>query len=85
MSENPIISVITVVKNGGQHLEECIQSIINQSFKNFEYIIIDGDSNDNTHSIIKKYEKFIDYYLIEKDKGIYDALNKGIILSSGID
>ncbi len=78
LNKKPLVTLITVVKNGGKHLEDCIQSIINQSFKNFEYIIIDGDSNDNTHSIIKKYEKSIDYYSIEKDKGIYDGFNKGI-------
>ena len=78
INKKPLVTLITVVKNGGQHLEECIQSIIKQSFKNFEYLIIDGDSNDNTHSIIKKYEKSIDYYLIEKDKGIYDGFNKAI-------
>ena len=77
LNKKPLVTLITVVKNGGKHLEDCIQSIINQSFKNFEYIIIDGDSNDNTHSIIKKYEKSIDYYSIEKDKGIYDGFNKG--------
>lgn len=78
LNKKPLVTLITVVKNGGNHLEECIQSIFNQSFRNFEYIIIDGGSHDNTHNIIKKYENFIDYYLIEKDRGIYDGFNKAI-------
>ena len=53
---------------------------MNQSFKDFEYIIIDGNSDDNTLNIIKRYEEQIDYWLNQKDNGIYDAFNKGVNL-----
>ena len=79
----PLISIITVVYNGEKYLEETIQSVINQTYDNVEYIVIDGGSTDNTLNIIKKYEDMIDYWVSEKDKGIYDAMNKGISLSLG--
>ena len=79
----PLISIITVVYNGEKYLEKTIQSIINQTYNNVEYIIIDGGSTDGTLDIIKKYEDKIDYWVSEKDKGIYDAMNKGIQVSQG--
>ena len=79
----PLISIITVVYNGEKHLEETIQSVINQTYPNVEYVIIDGGSTDGTLDIIKKYEDYIDYWVSEKDKGIYDAMNKGIELAFG--
>lgn len=79
----PKISVITVVRNGEKYIEETIQSIINQTYGNFEYIIIDGKSTDNTLNIIKQYESQITYWISESDKGIYDAMNKGIRAATG--
>ncbi len=81
--KKPFFSIITVVYNNERYLEETIKSILYQSFKNFEYIIIDGGSTDGTHKIIKKYEKKIDYWVSEKDKGIYDAFNKGMMVAQG--
>ena len=81
--DKPLISIITVVYNGEKYLEETIQSVINQTYDNVEYIIIDGGSTDGTLDIIKKYEDRIDYWVSERDKGIYDAMNKGIKVSSG--
>ncbi len=79
----PLISVITVVLNGEKYLEETILSVLNQTYDNVEYIIIDGGSTDGTLDIIKKYEHAIDYWVSEKDRGIYDAMNKGIVLATG--
>lgn len=81
--ESPLISIITVVFNGEKCLEETILSVINQNYSNLEYIIIDGASTDGTIDIIKKYEDRIDYWVSEKDRGIYDAMNKGILASNG--
>lgn len=79
----PLVSIITVVFNGEKFLEKTIQSVINQLYTNIEYIIIDGGSTDKTLTIIKQYENQIDYWISEKDNGIYDAMNKGLSLASG--
>jgi len=81
--DKSLISIVTVVYNGEKYLEETIQSVINQTYDNVEYIIIDGGSTDGTLDIIKKYEDRVDYWASEKDSGIYDAMNKGISLFSG--
>ena len=81
--DKPLVSIITVVYNGEKFLEETIQSVISQTYENVEYIIIDGGSTDGTLDIIKRNEDKIDYWISEKDKGIYDAMNKGIDVASG--
>ncbi len=77
------LSIITVVYNGEEYLEQTIQSVLNQTYKNIEYIIIDGASTDGTIDIIKKHEDKLAYWVSEKDNGIYDAMNKGIDIASG--
>ncbi|MDF1584496.1 MAG: glycosyltransferase family 2 protein [Methyloprofundus sp.] len=82
-TDKPLISVITVVFNGEQYLEQTINSVIGQTYDNVEYIIIDGGSTDGTLDIIRRYEGAIDYWVSEGDEGIYDAMNKGISVASG--
>ena len=82
-SQKPLITIITVVYNNQEDIEETILSVINQSYDNIEYLIIDGGSSDNTVDIIKKYNNSIDYWISEKDNGIYDAMNKGCRLATG--
>lgn len=77
------ISVVTVVFNGSKVIEETILSVINQTYKNVEYIIIDGQSTDGTQEIIKKYKGQISHYISEKDNGVYEAMNKALKIASG--
>ncbi len=79
----PLVSIITVVYNGEQHLRQTIESVINQTYKNAEYIIIDGGSTDGTVNLIKEYSNHISHWISEPDKGLYDAMNKGIKIASG--
>ena len=81
--KNPKISIITVIKNNKKYIEKNILSLINQNYKNYEHIIIDGGSTDGSKEIIQKYSTKIAHFVSEKDKGIYDAMNKGIDLASG--
>lgn len=79
----PLVSIITVIYNGGKHLDQAIRSILGQSYKPLEYIVVDGGSTDGTIDIIKNYEDRIDYWVSEPDRGISDAMNKGIRLATG--
>jgi glycosyltransferase involved in cell wall biosynthesis len=79
----PKISIITVVYNGELFIEKTIKSVLSQDNNLFEYIVIDGCSNDNTLAIINKYQSYISKIISEEDEGIYDAMNKGILYSKG--
>src|ERR1044071_10024902 len=80
---NPTVSIITVVYNGEKELEPTIQSVINQTYPHIEYIVIDGGSRDGTINIINKYRDKISYFISEADKGLYEAMNKGIRVVTG--
>ena len=77
------LSIITITYNAEQYLERTIQSIINQSDQDFEYIIIDGKSKDGTLQIAEKYKSRVNKLISEPDKGLYDAMNKGLKNASG--
>jgi glycosyltransferase involved in cell wall biosynthesis len=80
---HPKFSIITVTYNAEKLLEDTIQSVISQTYHNIEYIIVDGDSNDTTPDIIERYRPYIHTVVSEPDKGIYDAMNKGMALATG--
>jgi len=82
-SKTPLISIITATYNAESCLENLLKSIKLQKTDNIEFVIIDGASKDNTISIIKRYNEFIDYWISEPDTGIYDAWNKGVKLTTG--
>ncbi len=77
------VSIITVVYNGRDHIESAIQSVVSQTYKNIEHIIVDGGSTDGTQDVIKEYGDKIAKFVSEKDNGLYDAMNKGIKLATG--
>ena len=79
----PLITIITVTYNCKNLLERTILSVLNLSYDNIEFIIVDGESTDNTLKIIKKYNNKIDYWISQKDKGIYNAMNKGSKYANG--
>jgi glycosyltransferase involved in cell wall biosynthesis len=83
IKKNPVISIITVVLNGEKTIEETIKSVLNQKYKNIQYIVLDGGSKDGTIKIINKYKDKIYYFKSEKDLGIYDAFNKGLDVANG--
>jgi glycosyltransferase involved in cell wall biosynthesis len=80
---NTKISIITVCYNAVDSLEETMLSVLNQTYLNVEYIVIDGGSKDGTVDIIKKYADRLSYWVSEPDKGIFDAMNKGLKYASG--
>ncbi len=77
------VSIITVVYNNDKTIRQAIQSVLSQTYGDIEYIIIDGQSSDNTINIINDYKDFLGYFVSEKDTGIYDAMNKGIFAANG--
>lgn len=81
--ERPLVTIITVVFNNVHTLEQTIISVVNQSYKNIEYIIIDGGSTDGSVDLIRKYKSQISYWVSEPDKGIYYAMNKGLSIANG--
>src|SRR5690349_21105763 len=79
----PLISIVTVVLNAADTLERTIQSVVQQPFRDYEYLILDGGSTDGTLQIVCKYESAIAYWNSEPDSGLYDAMNKGVGIAKG--
>ena len=77
------VSIITIVYNNQAFIESCIHSVLNQIYPNIEHIVIDGGSTDGTQKKIEQYKDQLAYYKSEKDKGLYDGLNKGIRQATG--
>lgn len=77
------ISVITVALNSAAHIEESIKSVLDQTYTDIEYVVIDGGSTDGTVDIVERYGQSVDYFVSEPDKGLYDAMNKGIKAATG--
>lgn len=83
-TKEPKITIITINLNNEAGLRKTIESVVNQDFDDLEYIVIDGGSKDGSRNIIKEYVENIDYWVSEEDKGIYNAMNKGINKSNGV-
>lgn len=81
--QQPLVSIVTVVYNGGQTLQKTIDSVKGQTYSNIEYLIIDGGSTDNTLKVIKSNNDCVSFWVSEKDHGIYDAMNKGVSIAKG--
>ena len=79
----PLLTVITVVRNGGEQIEQTIASVLEQTYSNIEYIVIDGASTDGTIDTLNKYDHQLACWISEPDRGLYDAMNKGIDLATG--
>src|SRR5678810_773041 len=77
------VSIITVTMNSEKYLSDCIESVWRQNYKNIEYIIVDGKSTDGTLQIIRNNSKHISSWISETDRGMYDAINKGIQMATG--
>ncbi|WP_309609246.1 glycosyltransferase family 2 protein [Flavobacterium sp.] len=80
---NPFVSIITVNYNDAIGLQKTIDSVTNQFFKNYEYLVIDGNSNDGSKEVIQKNKSKINFWISEEDTGIYNAMNKGIEIAKG--
>jgi len=83
VNDNPLVTVITSVYNGAKYIKQCILSVVNQTYKNIEYIIIDACSNDGTVEIVKEHTDVIAQFISEPDSGIYEGMNKGLRLAKG--
>ena len=77
------VTIITVTYNAEKYLQDCIESVVNQSYPDIEHIVIDGGSTDGTINIIKQYEEHITHWISEKDRGMYDGINKGMRIATG--
>jgi glycosyltransferase involved in cell wall biosynthesis len=75
---NPLVTVITVVRNGVAHIEDAIRAVHAQTYPNIEHIVIDGGSTDGTVDILLKFDNWLGYWASDKDRGLYDAMNKGV-------
>lgn len=82
-ADKPLVSIVTVVWNAKSLLERTIESVLSQSYGNIEYIVIDGGSSDGTLDVLRQYDNLVDYWISEPDRGIYDAMNKGVSLCRG--
>jgi glycosyltransferase involved in cell wall biosynthesis len=82
-NKTPLVTIVTPSYNQGQFIEQTIQSVLSQTYKNIQYIVVDGGSTDCTMEVIEKYRDKIDIVIHEKDKGQSDAINKGFKLASG--
>ena len=80
---NPILSIITINYNNKQGLIQTIESVVNQTWKNFEYLVVDGGSTDGSKDVITQHINDLTYWVSERDKGIYNAMNKGIEMATG--
>jgi glycosyltransferase involved in cell wall biosynthesis len=83
MQDHPLVSIITIVYNGEKHLQQTIESVLAQSYKPIEYLVVDGGSTDNSLNIIKSFDSKITRWKSEKDRGISDAFNKGLAMARG--
>ena len=83
MEKNKKLSIITINYNNRNGLRKTIESVVSQTFSDFEYVVIDGGSTDGSVEVIKEYDDRIDYWVSERDKGIYNAMNKGAFAAHG--
>lgn len=83
MAFNPLVSIVTPSYNQGEFIEETIRSVLNQTYPNIQYIVVDGGSSDTSIEILNKYKRRIDFVISEKDEGQSDAINKGFKLANG--
>ena len=83
MTKKPLFSIITINYNGLEGLKQSMTSVLNQTYENYEYIVIDGGSTDGSAHYIEEHSDRLDYWISEKDKGIYNAMNKGVAKATG--